>query len=272
MKLIHEEGITLEQELVLARAQLEAYARDLRSAVDAEREKRTALDAAYKQLQVYARDVKRGWEAEKRKSSELERAYHDTIWRLTRAAQYKDNETGAHIQRLSHYSNVLALALGLSEEEAMRIAAASPMHDIGKVGLPDSVLSKPGALSPADWDIVKKHCGFGASLMKGSGSVLLETAREIALTHHERWDGSGYPQGLSSEEIPLCGRIVMLVDQYDALRSQRCYKPAFDHEKTRRILLDGDGRTLPQHFDPRMLEAFDRIHGELEAIYDKISD
>jgi putative two-component system response regulator len=119
---------------------------------------------------------------------------------------------------------------------------------------------------------MKRHSGFGASLLQGSASPLLEIARQIALTHHERCDGTGYPQGLKGEEIPLCGRIVMLIDQYDALRSMRCYKPPFDHERTRRILLEGDGRTMPSHFDPTLLDAFCAVHKELEAVYAEISD
>jgi len=146
------------------------------------------------------------------------------------------------------------------------------MHDIGKLGVPDAVLHKEGALDGREWEMMKRHCAFGASLLKGSASPLLETAREIALTHHERWDGTGYPQGLRGEEIPISGRIVMLVDQYDALRSQRCYKPPFDHETTRRILLEGDNRTRPEHFDPRLLDAFSALHRELKAIYGRISD
>ena len=269
---VRDEQAELERQLDRTRAQLTAYARDLRKIVDAEREKRRALDAAHKQLQLYARDVKRGFEGEKRKSRELERAYRDTLWRLTRAAQYKDNETAAHIRRLGHYSGVVALRLGVPEAEAARIAAAAPMHDIGKLGVPDAVLHKEGALDGRECEMMKRHCAFGASLLKGSASPLLETAREIALTHHERWDGTGYPQGLRGEEIPISGRIVMLVDQYDALRSQRCYKPPFDHETTRRILLEGDNRTRPEHFDPRLLDAFSALHRELKAIYGRISD
>jgi putative two-component system response regulator len=263
---------TLDTELGRTRAQLAVYARDLRRMVVAEREKRKVLDATHKQLQVYARDVKRGFEAERRKTRELEKSFRDTVWRLTRAAQYKDNETGAHIRRLSRYAAVVARQLGVPEPEAERIAAAAPMHDIGKLAVPDAILHKKGPLDGREWEIMKRHSGFGASLLQGSASPLLEIARQIALTHHERCDGTGYPQGLKGEEIPLCGRIVMLIDQYDALRSMRCYKPPFDHERTRRILLEGDGRTMPSHFDPTLLDAFCAVHKELEAVYAEISD
>jgi putative two-component system response regulator len=119
---------------------------------------------------------------------------------------------------------------------------------------------------------MKEHCSIGANLLQGSNSPLLEMARQIALTHHECWDGSGYPQGLKGAEIPLVGRIVMLADQYDALRSQCSYKPAFDHDKTCYIMFKGDGHTLPAHFDPQLLKAFRGIHYEFEAVYVRMRD
>ena len=146
------------------------------------------------------------------------------------------------------------------------------MHDIGKIGVPDAILRKPEPLDEAEWKIVKTHPAIGASLLQGSVSPLLEVARQIALTHHENWDGSGYPRGLQGEDIPLAGRIVMLVDQYDALRSPRPYKLAFSHAKSYDIILHGDGRTRPEHFDPRLLDAFHSMHHELETIYDRLSD
>lgn len=229
-------------------------------------------DAAIGQLEVFARDLTAAYVAEKRKSRELERAYHETARRLMRAVQMKDKETGAHIRRLSAYAESLSVRLGLSGDEVERIAAAAPLHDLGKIGVPDAVLQKPASLNVQEWDLMKRHCAFGASLLKGSASPLIETAKLIALTHHERWDGSGYPRGLTGNQIPMCGRIVMLVDQYDAIRSPRCYKPAFSHSHACDTILNGDERTLPVHFDPQLLSAFRDVHREFESIYARISD
>ncbi|MBI3303567.1 MAG: HD domain-containing protein [Deltaproteobacteria bacterium] len=262
----------IQHQLDIAKAQVAAYEQELKRLVEAERLKAQELTLAYKQLQAFAKDLKTAFDAERHKSQELEQAYYDTLLRLTHASQYKDEETGAHIHRLSHYTKTLALYLGLGEAEAELLFAAAPMHDVGKIGVPDAVLLKRGPLNPDEWHAMRKHPGMGASLLKGSNSLLLERAREIALTHHERWDGSGYPQGLSGEEIPLAGRIVMLADQYDALRSKRSYKLAFDHAKTCDIILNGDGHTRPAHFAPRLLEAFRAIHQEFAAIYARIAD
>jgi putative two-component system response regulator len=262
----------LQQQLAFVKGQVVAYQQELQRLIEAENLKAQELAVAYNQLQTFAKDLKRSFDAERRRSQELEEAYYDTLLRLTHAAQYKDEETGAHVQRLSHYSRAMGLHLDLGEAEAELLFAAAPMHDVGKIGVPDCVLLKRGPLDLDEWSVMRKHPEMGSHLLTGSNSLLLECARDIALTHHERWDGSGYPRGLKGHEIPRSGRIIMLADQYDALRSRRSYKPAFSHERTCDIMLNGDERTHPEHFDPQLLDAFRDLHKTFEDIYARIAD
>ena len=264
-----ESSTTSQSQLEVAQQQLLQYARDVNRAFRSEREKESALRATTGQLLSFAHDLNRAFRAEQEKSQELERAYHDTLQRLLRASHYKDQDTGAHNQRLARYARTLALFLGWTREEAEQLFAATPMHDIGKIGVPDAVLFKPGPLDEQEWKVLKRHTSFGASLLAGSTSPLLEMARKIALYHHERWDGTGYPHGLKGEEIPQSAHLVMLADQYDALRSDRPYKAGLNHERVRAILLEGDGRTLPQHFQPLLLEAFRELQGKFEEIFER---
>lgn len=217
-------------------------------------------------------DLEFALELERRRSQELEEAYYDTILRLSRASAYKDRETGAHIQRVGHYSRILGRELGWSESEQELIFRAAPMHDVGKIAIPDHLLTKGGSLDKEDRRQMESHTLIGASLLEGSSSRLIDMAREIALTHHEHWDGSGYPHGLSGEQIPIAGRIVTLADRYDALRSRRSYKTPFDHPSTVKHILEGDSRIRPGHLDPQLLAIFREIHLQFDEIFEQYKD
>jgi putative two-component system response regulator len=205
------------------------------------------------------------------RTADLQENYLETLFAMTRAAEHKDEDTGAHVQRISYYSRELAKMLGMSDEFVDNIFFSSPMHDVGKIGIPDHILLKPGGFTPDEWEIMKGHAAMGAKILGNSKSPYLKMGAEIALNHHERWDGGGYPGGKNGEEIPLAARIMNICDIYDALRSKRPYKAAFDHEKTMDIISNGDGRTQPEHFDPDIFSVFRQNHTIFGDIFETYS-
>jgi putative two-component system response regulator len=202
------------------------------------------------------------------RTAELQASYLETVFTVSLAAEHRDADTGAHLRRISCASRDLAKSIGLDDISVEQIYFASPMHDIGKIAVPDSVLLKPGSLTPEEWEIMKLHTSNGAMILANGNSPYLKMGAEIALNHHECWGGGGYPSGLRGEEIPLPARIVKICDIYDALRSERPYKPGFDHQKAMDIINHGDGRTMPEDFDPAVLAAFTRDGESYRSLFD----
>jgi len=197
-----------------------------------------------------------------KRTAEVRDTQLEIIRRLSRAAELKDNETGKHVIRMSHYSQVIGKAAELSPAEVELILQASPMHDVGKIGVPDEVLNKTGKLTDDDWVKIRRHPELGAEILGHHDSPLLQAACEIALTHHEKWNGTGYPRGLSTYQIPLFGRITAIADVFDALTSKRPYKEAFPFEDAVQIITDGSG----QHFDPNLVDCFLSVLPEIQDL------
>ncbi|MFW5490538.1 MAG: HD domain-containing phosphohydrolase [Desulfovibrio sp.] len=196
------------------------------------------------------------------RTRELSDTRIDLIRRLSMAAEYRDTDTGDHILRMSHYCKLIADNMGLSHDLCEEIYVASPMHDVGKIGIPDHILRKPGKLDPSEWEIMKTHTTIGAEILSNGKYSLLQTARTIALTHHERWDGKGYPNGLAGKDIPISGRIVGLCDVFDALTSVRPYKAAWPVDKAVETICEENGT----HFDPVVVECFMDLQPEVNRI------
>lgn len=204
----------------------------------------------------------------RQRTQDLENTRLEIIRRLGHAAEYRDNETGMHVIRMSHYSAIIARAAGLDKEECESILNASPMHDLGKIGIPDNILLKPGKLDEQEWKMMKAHPGIGAKILSGSQSDLLKIAETIALVHQEKWDGSGYPKGLKGEEIPLVGRIVTIADVFDALTTERPYKKAWPVEKAVALIEKESGK----HFDPQLVPIFKDVLPEILEIKEKFAE
>ena len=199
---------------------------------------------------------------------DLEHTQEDLIYRMGEIGETRSKETGFHVKRVAIYSELLAKYYGLSEQEIKYLKTASPMHDIGKVGIADSILNKPGKLTHEEWRIMKTHSNIGYELFRDSDKPLLKTAAIIAHEHHEKWDGTGYPRGLSGESIHIYGRITAIADVFDALGSDRCYKKAWDDEKIFKLLKEESGK----HFDPALIEIFFKHLDEFITVRDHYTD
>ena len=210
------------------------------------------------------------WLAEevKKATASIAAREQELVYRISRAAEFRDPETGGHIQRMAHYSRLIARQLGLSAADQEMIFVASPMHDVGKIATPDAILLKPGKLTDAEFSVMRGHARHGYDLLAGSDAPMLQVGAEIAHTHHEKFDGSGYPQGLVGEAIPLFGRIVAAADVFDALTSARPYKRAWPLEDAKEFLMQGKG----SHFDPACVDAFVAAWDEVLTIQQQFKD
>ncbi|MBU0571023.1 MAG: HD domain-containing protein [Candidatus Omnitrophica bacterium] len=216
----------------------------------------------------YEKRVKDAYKNLEKSYLEVKDSYTEMIFRLALVAEHKDETTGTHLVRIADYSTEISRGLDLSESDIERIKYASPMHDIGKLIIPDEILKKPSGLTPEEREVMKQHAKLGADIFQGSHSPLLKAARDICLAHHERYDGTGYPEGLKGDEIPLYGKIVALADVFDALTSVRPYKKAFEFSDAVDLIKDQAGK----HFDPKIVKAFlgrlDRIKEIWQATKD----
>jgi len=210
------------------------------------------LEMGNKQILQYARDLKRAFLDLKTVYKELEESYLDTIHRLVLAAEFKDETTGGHILRIGKYCALIAKKLGLNSRTVENIRITAPMHDVGKIGIPDTILLKNGKLSNEEFEVMKTHTIIGAKILSDSKSEVLRMAQQIAISHHEKWNGKGYPYGLAGEGIPLLGRIVALADFFAALTSKRPYRDPFPKNK----VIDIISEERAQYFDPKIVDIF----------------
>jgi len=262
MHLKSKRSRALENELTLANSQSIRYAKDLSVLYKEAKSQKTELSNANRQLKKYASDLRRTVTILKSVNNELQEAYYDTIQRLVLAVEYKDQFTGQHIIRMSRYSALIAEKAGMSEREVLDILYAAPMHDVGKIGIPDSIITSPNKLTTDEFAIMKRHTIIGAEILANAKSKILVTAREIALSHHEKWNGCGYPFGLKEDKIPLSGRIVALADTFDVLTSKRSYKDPFPIERAADVINKERGI----HFDPQLVDIFMKNLDELVKI------
>jgi putative two-component system response regulator len=232
--------------------QIKRYAEDLSQVYKNEKLAKKELQNVSRQLLRYAEDMNKTISELNALHQELEEAYLDTIQRLALAAEYKDEDTGEHIIRIGYCSAFIAEKMDLPAKEVKNILYAAPMHDVGKIGIPETILLKPGKLTDEEFAVMKTHSTIGAKLLANSKSEILQAAEKIAFSHHEKWNGKGYPQGLAGKNIPLIARIVGLVDVFDALRSKRPYKEAYPVAVAVDIIKKESG----QHFDPEVVAAF----------------
>ena len=202
------------------------------------------------------------------RTEELWQSRLQVVQRLGRVAEFRDEETGSHIMRMSHICQLMARELGWDEDQCDLVLNASPLHDIGKVGIPDAILLKPGKLDAQEWEVMKTHTNIGARMLEGDDSALIVMARDIAISHHEKWDGSGYPNGLANDEIPVAGRMAAVADVFDALTSERVYKKAWSLEETMAMIRDNSGK----HFDPQLVEVLSDNLSEVLEIKDRYRD
>ncbi len=233
-------------------SQLKKYADDLAKIYNSEKQKRKEVQVAHEQLVKYADDLKNTVLELKCTNTQLQAAYLDTIHRLALAAEYKDEDTGGHIVRISRYSALVAEKLGLPDKDIKDILYAAPMHDVGKIGIPDSILMKPGKLTEEEYEVMKTHAYIGSKILANSKADIIQKGQIIAVSHHEKWNGKGYPVGHSGAKIPTIGRMVAIADTFDALTSRRPYKDPYPIEVATEIIKMERGK----HFDPDVVDVF----------------
>lgn len=225
----------------------------------------TAFDRQDEELMLLLADQAAGQVENAQLYQEIRKVTQETIFRLAAAVEFKDHDTRAHLWRMSQYSAFIAEQLGFGKDFVEAIRMAAPMHDIGKIGVPDAILNKPGKLNPEEWEEMKKHPIYGAEILKDSDNEVMQMSASVALHHHEKWDGSGYPKGLKGEAIPVEARIASLADVFDALTSKRVYKPSFGLDETLDMIKCDSGK----HFDPKVVDAFFRALPKITGIMEK---
>lgn len=235
---------------------------ELKTAQDQLKQSKQTLENT---VQIRTRELREALEEVTRAQREIQAAHLDTIRRLTLAAEYKDHDTAGHIERIGRYSQIVGMAMHLQPGTVDLLLHAAPMHDVGKLGIPDSILLKPGPLSSEERTIMNTHTTIGGQILSGSSSAVIQMGETVALTHHEKWNGSGYPNGLAEENIPLVARICSVVDFFDALTMDRPYRKAVPNDEVVQMIIDESGTS----FDPRVVDVFVEVRPDLEAIQEE---